>query len=223
MTGDKLLSIRLENVSKSFSARGGRVHVLRDINLEFPAKRRIGLLGGNGAGKSTLLRILGGQMRPDTGRVISAAQISWQIGFAGSFHPELTGQQNTRFIARIYNVDTDALCNYVQTFSGIGRHFHMPVRTYSTGMRARMSFGVSMGIPFSWYLVDEVTAVGDAEFRRKCAATLRQRLGVSGAIIVSHSVVTIKELCDCAMILNNGRIVWFDDVDKALKRYSDQG
>lgn len=211
--------IQLDQVSKSFAARGGRRHILRAASISIPKGRRIALLGANGAGKSTLLKLISGQMSCDAGRIIWTGQVSWQIGFAGNFHPELTGQQNTRFVARIYGVDTDELCGFAQNFAQIGRQFYMPVKSYSSGMRARLSFGIAMGIPFSCYLIDEITAVGDMAFRHKCAATLRNRLQIAGAVIVSHSEPTVRELCEHAMILKDGHLRWYDSLDHGLAVY----
>ncbi|MCG7573288.1 ABC transporter ATP-binding protein [Phaeobacter sp. CNT1-3] len=208
--------IVLENLTKSFRLGDQRKYVARQINATFPARTSVALLGRNGAGKSTLLKIIGGTMRPDDGRVLSEGAISWQIGFAGSFHPELTGLQNTRFIARVYGVDTNELENYVKNFAELGPAFNAPVRTYSSGMRARLAFGVSMGIPFSYYLIDEVTAVGDASFRAKCTEVLNDRLSQAGSIVVSHSEGTLRAICSAGAVLENGVLRYFDDIDEAI-------
>ena len=133
----------------------------------FPTGAVVGLLGRNGAGKTTLMQMIAGTMEPTSGRILSDGSISYPVGFAGSFHRDLTGAQNTRFVARIYGIDTEALVAFVEDFAELGKHYHLPFRTYSAGMRARLAFGVSMGIPFDFYLIDEVTAVGDANFREK--------------------------------------------------------
>jgi capsular polysaccharide transport system ATP-binding protein len=211
--------IRLEHLTKSFLINGQRKYVARDLSAVFPEKRCIGLLGRNGAGKSTLLKVLAGTMRPEAGRVISTGEISWQIGFAGSFHPELTGAQNVRFVARVYGVDSRELLDYVADFAELGNSFHAPFRTYSSGMRSRLAFGVSMGIPFDYYLIDEVTAVGDAAFKRKCTEVLNERLKHAGAIIVSHSNPVLKNLCDCGAVLENGKLNWHDKIQNAIDEH----
>lgn len=216
LTGPALIMIRVENLTKSFLLKGERKYVARDLNVTFPDRGAIGLLGRNGAGKSTFLKVLSGTMRPDSGRIISSGEISWQIGFAGSFHPELSGAQNVRFVARIYGVDTEELIDYVRDFSELGRHFYEPFRTYSSGMRSRLAFGTSMGIPFSYYLIDEVTSVGDAAFKAKCTQVLNDRLETAGAIIVSHSNSVLKRLCRTGVILDDGRLYWHDTISDAI-------
>ncbi len=199
--------IRFENLSKSFWMKGERKVVIDNLNLVLPTGASLALLGRNGAGKSTLLQIIAGTMRPDSGRVVSDGTISWPVAFGGSFHGELTGAQNVRFVARIYGVDTDALVGFVEDFAELGKHFHMPVRTYSAGMRARVTFGTSMGIRFDTYLVDEAMAVGDAAFKRKSQAVFRDRMAKSGAIMVSHSMPDLRQFCDAGIVLEDGHPV----------------
>ncbi len=154
--------IRLENVTKQFRVKGRIKTVLEDVTVEFPTGVAVGLLGRNGAGKSTLLRMIAGTVDPTRGRIVTDGNISFQVGYAGSFHPELSGLQNTRFIARVYGVDTDELAAYVEEFAELGEHFYEPIRTYSTGMRSRLAFGVSMGMKFDTYLIDEATSAVDS-------------------------------------------------------------
>lgn len=209
--------IRLENLTKSFATTGGgRKFLVRNTTVDFPTGSIVGLLGRNGAGKSTLLRIIAGTQDPDSGRVIRSGTVSWPIGFAGSFHPDLTGAQNTRFVARVYGVDTDALMHYVEDFSELGEFFFMPVRTYSSGMKSRLAFGVSMGIPFDTYLIDEVTSVGDQRFKEKCAEVFNLRLKNSGAVMVSHSLGQIKRMCQSGAVLNNGALTYYPNVADAI-------
>ncbi|MEX3017128.1 ABC transporter ATP-binding protein [Gymnodinialimonas hymeniacidonis] len=209
--------IRFENLTKSFMVNGTRRVVINNLNLTIPSGQSLALLGRNGAGKSTLMQIIAGNMRPDAGRVVSDGSISWPVGFAGSFHPQLTGAQNTRFIARIYGVDTDELADFVQDFAELGAHFRMPVRTYSQGMRSRLTFGLSMGIAFDTYLVDEVTGAGDASFRQKSKAVFRDRMQKAGAIMVNHNLAELREYCDHALVLEDGRLRYFSNLDEAIE------
>ena len=211
--------IRLVNLSKEYWLDGVGTVVADDINFTFPSGVSIALLGRNGAGKSTLLSMIAGTLTPDTGEIVSHGTISWPVGFKGSFHRELTGFQNTRFIARIYGVDTDGLSDFVADFAELGHHFHMPLRTYSSGMRSRLSFAVSMGIHFDTYLVDEVTSVGDAAFKVKSSNVFLQRIGTSGAIVVSHSMATIRRLCTAGVVLEKGKLTYFENINDAIEQH----
>lgn len=211
--------IELINLSKSFWANGRQKVIIDRLSFRFPGQRSIALLGRNGAGKSTFLQVISGALEPDEGQVVSDGSISWPVGFGGSFHRELTGAQNIRVIARLYGVDTDELVSFVEEFADIGEHFHMPLRSYSSGMRSRLAFGASMGIPFDTYLVDEVTAVGDAKFKRKSKALFHDRMKSSGAFVVSHDMKQIREFCDCGCVLDNGRIIFFDAVSDAISHH----
>jgi capsular polysaccharide transport system ATP-binding protein len=211
--------IRLVNLSKIFWLDGVATVVADDINFTFPPGVSVALLGRNGAGKSTLLSMIAGTMLPDQGGITSQGTISWPVGFKGSFHRELTGLQNTRFIARIYGVDTDGLSYFVEDFAELGAHYHMPLRTYSSGMRSRLSFAVSMGIHFDTYLVDEVTSVGDAAFKVKSSKVFLDRIGSSGAIVVSHSMATIRRLCSAGVVLEKGKLMYFDDIHQAIEQH----
>lgn len=208
--------IRLLDLSKTYRLKGRSTVIARSINTVFPDGTCVALLGRNGAGKSSLLRMIAGTMRPDSGAVWSDGSISWPVGFAGSFHPDLSGAQNARFVGRIYGVDTDALLDFVQDFADLGQHFNLPFRTYSSGMRSRLAFGVSMGIRFGTYLIDEVTSVGDAAFRQKCDEILHARMKQSNAIVVSHSMPTLRKMCNAGAVLEDGRLLYFDDLEEAI-------
>ena len=208
--------IRLQNLCKSFNFRGESKVVADNLNVTFPSGVSIGLLGRNGAGKSTLLRMIAGSVTPDSGRILTRGTMSWPVGLAGGFHQDLTGAQNVRFIARIYGVDTGELLDFVAGFADLGMHFHQPVRTYSSGMRARLGFGVSMGIRFDTYLVDEMTSVGDSNFKAKSEAVFLERMARSGAIVVTHAPPMMRRMCQAGMVLENGRLTYFDDVGDAI-------
>ncbi len=211
--------IIFENVFKTYRLQGKSKVIAQDINTVFPDRTSIALLGRNGAGKSSLLRMIAGTMRPDKGEIRSNGSISWPVGFAGSFHGDLTGAQNARFIGRIYGVNTDALLDFVEDFAGLGQHFNLPFRTYSSGMRSRLAFGVSMGIRFDTYLIDEVTSVGDANFRAKCDELLGERLKTSNAVVVSHAMPTLRKLCNAGAVLENGQLTYFESVEDAINQH----
>ncbi|WP_415405225.1 ABC transporter ATP-binding protein [Tateyamaria sp. SN3-11] len=211
--------IKLENLSKTFILEGQRKTVADNLNVTFPTGRSVALLGRNGAGKSTLLKMISGNMDPTEGRILTTGTISWPVGFAGAFHGELSGAQNTRFIARIYGVDTDEMVEFVRDFAKLGGHFHLPIRTYSSGMRARLAFGVSMAVAFDTYLVDEVTSVGDADFRRRSSEVFRARMANAGAIVVTHSMPMVRQLCDAGAVLEDGKLLYFDNLEHAIAHH----
>ncbi len=211
--------IELRNLTKTFLLQGQRKTVARNISQVFPTGTSVALLGRNGAGKSSLLKMIAGTMDPTEGEIRSTGTISWPVGFAGSFHPDLTGAQNTRFIARIYGVETTELIDFVARFAELGPHFHLPLRSYSSGMRSRLAFGVSVGIPFDTYLIDEVVAVGDAIFRRKSGDLLRDRMRYSSAIVVSHSMPMVRQLCDVGAVLEDGDLTYYEDLDEAIEHH----
>lgn len=211
--------IVLENVSKIFYSRHVKNVVFQDLNAVFPSRTSVALLGRNGAGKSTLLQVISGALIPNSGRVLSDGNISFPIGLANSMHPHMSGAQNTKFIARIYGADTDALKNFVEDFAELGEKFYLPVKTYSSGMRARLLFGINMGLKFDTYLVDEVSAVGDAAFREKSEFLFKERMKHSGAVFISHSMALVRRMCTAGAVLEKGRITYYDDLEEAIRAH----
>lgn len=208
--------IRLEDVSKSYRTGAGRKVLMDHVTFTFPRGRSVALIGRNGAGKSTLLRMIGGSIVPDGGVIRRDARVSWPLGFGGAFQGSLTGAQNARFVARIYGFDTEDMVTRVAEFSELGDFMYMPVRTYSSGMKARLSFAVSMAVQFDIYLIDEITAVGDAAFKRKCAETFRSKMGAADVIMVSHGSNNLRQYCDAGLVMENGRLTYYDDIEDAL-------
>ena len=213
--------IRLDRLTKRFKLKGEMRYIARDVSFTVPRGNSIGLLGRNGAGKSTLLRLIAGTIKPSSGRIIRLANVSFPLGFQGSFNGSLTGEQNVRFVARIYGHDTEQLVDYVQDFAELGKSYYMPVKSYSSGMKARLAFGVSMGIDFDYYLVDEITAVGDSNFKKKCKRVFEEKLQDSDIIMVSHSNGALKEYCTTGIVLEDGNLTFFNDIDDAISMHND--
>ena len=214
--------IELKHITKIYKTGMGPNVVLNDVSIHLPPLEAIGILGRNGAGKSTLLRIIGGAEMPTEGEIVRRGKVSWPIGFAGGFNGSLSGEENCRFVARIYGQDVDYVVDATREFAEIGNYFFEAVRTYSSGMRARLAFGLSMAIDFDLYLVDEVTAVGDRLFREKCTAAFAERKQRAGLIMVSHQESTLAEYCTRCAVLDRGSLRMYDSVDEAAKAYGER-
>jgi capsular polysaccharide transport system ATP-binding protein len=211
--------IRLERVNKTYGTRSGPVHVLRDVNLTVESGERVGILGRNGAGKSTLIRLIGGAEFPTSGVIDRGMSVSWPLAFGGAFQGSLTGYDNLRFICRIYGVDPADKLAFVEEFSELGIYLREPVKTYSSGMRARLAFAISMVIEFDCFLIDEIIAVGDTRFHEKCHHELFERRGDRAMIIVSHNAGYIKEHCTRAAVLADGELHHQANLDEAFDFY----
>ena len=214
--------LRLENVSKVFPIRGGLKYALRNINLKINYGDRIGILGRNGSGKSTLIRIIGGATKPTTGKVERRMRVSWPIAFQGGFQGSLTGLDNLKFICRIYGVDWKEKLEMVKDFAELGRYFYEPVKTYSSGMRARLAFALSIAIDFDCYLIDEVVAVGDQRFQNRSKEELFVKRGDRSFVLVSHQPSYIKEFCNRFFVITDGILTEFESFQSAWEYYSKQ-
>ncbi|EKT4568925.1 ABC transporter ATP-binding protein [Pseudomonas putida] len=213
----------LRNVTKSYLTPNGRRYVFRNLSMAIPPGKNIGLIGRNGAGKSTLMRLLGGADVPDSGTIVTDRSISWPVGLTGGFQGSMTGRDNVKFVCRIYGAIGDAMrekIRYVQEFAEIGDWIDEPIKTYSSGMRSRLAFGLSMAFDFDYYLIDEVMSVGDAQFKRKCAEVFKERLRNSNVVLVSHSMPEIEKLCDIVLLVRDGGIQIYDDVSEGIKAYN---
>ena len=214
--------IKIENLTKSYRTPTGRHYVFKDLNIEIPSGKSVAFIGRNGAGKSTLLRMIGGIDRPDSGKIITNKTISWPVGLAGGFQGSLTGRENVKFVARLYakQEELKEKIEFVEEFAELGKYFDMPIKTYSSGMRSRLGFGLSMAFKFDYYIVDEVTAVGDARFKEKCAQLFKERHKESSFLMVSHSLNSLKEFCDVAIVFKDDNAVSFhEDVQEGIKSY----
>jgi len=212
----------VRNVTKSYWTPRVRRYVFRNLTLEIPPERNIGLIGRNGAGKTTLMRLLGGVDKPDSGRIVTDKSVSWPVGLGGGFQGSLSGRDNVKFVCRVYGavgVEMRSKIKYVQEFADIGRWFDEPVRSYSSGMRSRLAFGLSMAFDFDYYLIDEIMSVGDAHFKRKSAEVFAEKMKRSNIILVSHSMPDIRRLCNLVLLVENGAVRIFEDVVEGIKAY----
>ena len=215
--------ITLENVYKYYPTRAGQRQVLHDINFSIAPGERVGILGRNGCGKSTLLRLISGAEKPSRGKIVRNANVSWPLAFGGAFQSSLTGLDNLRFICRIYGVDVEEKIGFVQDFTELGPYLREPVKRYSSGMRARLSFALSLSVDFDCYLIDEIIAVGDSRFHERCRYELFEKRADRSYVIVSHDAGLIAQHCSRAAVLQAGVLTPFDDVSDAYRFYSGEG
>lgn len=214
--------ITLQNLTKYYPSKLGKQYVFKDLNFTFPRGHNVALLGSNGAGKSTLFRIIAGSEYPNSGKILTDQAISWPVALATGLHPQMTGRENTRFIGRVNGIaDLDAYEEKVQGFAELGVKYDLPVRMSSSGMRSRLAFGCCIAIDFDVYLIDEATSVGDQKFRQKAKQALLDKSRSASVIMVSHDMKEIREFCDSAIILHNGDLIYYRDLEQALEVYKD--
>jgi len=211
--------ILLENVIKTYGTRLGQRTVLDRVNLRLDRGRNIGILGRNGAGKSTLIRLLSGAEQPTRGRIHRGMSVSWPLAFTGAFQGHLTGLDNLKFVCRVYGVEWKPLLRFVEEFTELGLYLREPVLHYSSGMMMRLAFALSMAIEFDCFLIDEGLSVGDARFGNRCHEELFQKRSDRAFILVSHDPSIIKQYCERAAVLHQGRLYNFDTVDEAYAFY----
>ena len=217
--------IKIRNVTKYYPMKGGGKHyVLRNVTLDIPSHQSIGVIGPNGAGKSTLLRMIGGAEAPNAGKIETNSSISWPLGLAVGFQGSLTGRQNVLFVCQINGLnkaEIQASIAAIITFAELGEYFDMPVKSYSSGMRARLGFGLSINFDFNYYLIDELTSVGDAAFRAKAAKEFERIKRSSSLIYVAHNLNSLKQSCESALFLRDGEVTYYEDIKDGIRAYNE--
>jgi capsular polysaccharide transport system ATP-binding protein len=211
--------ISLRAVQKSYATRGGTNAVLRGVDLEIKPGEKLGILGRNGSGKSTLIRLISGAERPSSGEIVRGMSVSWPLAFAGGFQGSLTGVDNLKFICRLYGVNAKEQLKFVEDFTELGKYLREPLKHYSSGMRARLAFAISMAIEFDCFLIDEVIAVGDSRFHEKCRRELFERRSDRALVLVSHDSRLIAEHCSRAVVLAQGLLHSFPDLAQSFESY----
>lgn len=217
--------IEIRNLTKSYRIDGGRHYVFRDVSAVFPENANIGIIGPNGGGKSTFLRLLGGIDHPDSGRILSNKTFSWPLALKGGFISHLSGRENCRMVCNLYGLTPRIITRKleeIKELSGIGKYFEEPVKYYSSGMGGRLGFALSMSFDFDYFLIDEITSVGDAHFKTLAKKTLEEKARKSRVIMVSHSMGDLKKFCDVAVLVSNGQFRVFDNLDEAIRAYLPQ-
>lgn len=213
--------IVLEDIAKVYETRKGPRLVLERINLQVFKGEKIGILGLNGAGKSTLIRIISGAELPTAGRVYRHMSVSWPLAFSGGFQGSLTGLDNLRFVCRVYGADYRRALRFVEEFSELDTYLREPVKKYSSGMRARLAFALSMAVEFDCFLIDEIHVVGDVRFQEKCQAELFEKRKDRAMIIVSHHTGLIQTLCDHVAVLVSGNLNFFEEPSEGMAFYNE--
>ena len=212
--------IRCIDLVKEFHVGRGVRRVLDHVSLEVERGQRLAILGRNGAGKSTLIKIIGGVEIATAGRVERTMSVSWPLAFGGAFQGSLSGLDNLRFISRIYDLDYPETRRFVDDFAELGHQLGEPVKTYSSGMRARLAFALSLAIEFECYLIDEVIMVGDHRFHRRCQEELFDKRGDRALVIVSHDMGFIREVCTSGAVIHDRRLRMCGSVDEAVELYN---
>ena len=213
------MTIELRNVSKSYRTIQGVHPVYRNLNLTIERRQATGIIGRNGAGKSTLLKLIAGALKPDTGRVVRQMSVSWPLAFTGFFQLDLTGSANVLFAARLYGRDPREVLEFVRDFTDLGKFMDWPVKGYSTGMRGKLGFALSLAIRFDCLLIDEVLSVGDAGFREKAEAALAELRKTSSIVMVTHNLKEIIRMCDRVVVIGGPEPIVSTDVKKTVKRF----
>jgi capsular polysaccharide transport system ATP-binding protein len=211
--------IEFDGVTKIYDVKNVRKVILDDVSFAFEDGRNIAIMGHNGAGKSTIMRLMSGTELPTSGRILRTEKVSWPMGFSAGFNGTMTGVENVRFVSRIYGAQTELVLQKVKEFAELGKSIDLPISTYSSGMKARLAFGLSLAISFDCYLIDEITAVGDRKFKAKSEAALRDKIENARAIMISHSEKTIKDYCDCGILVYNSKIYFYDNVSDLISDY----
>ena len=215
--------IVLENATKFYKIKHGKKYILKNVTMTIPSETNIGILGRNGAGKSTLLRMLGGIDFPNSGKIYSDKSFSWPMGLGGGFQGSMTGRQNVKFVCRIFNRSEEEIkkvIKFVKDFSELGDYFDMPIKLYSSGMKSRLSFGMSLAFDFDYILIDETLSVGDTKFKNKSKEALMKKIEHSNVLMVSHSMSDLKNICDAGIVVNNGEIIYYKDINEAIDEYN---
>ena len=216
--------IELQNVNKFFVTNAGKKYILKDATFSIPSEKNIGILGRNGTGKSTIIKMLGQIEFPNSGKIISDKTFSWVMGVGGGFQGNMTGRANVKFVCRIYGKSKEEIeksINFVKEFSELGDYFDMPIKTYSSGMRSRLTFGLSLAFDFDYLLIDETLSVGDARFRKKSKEALMKKIESCNVLLVSHDMKTLEDICDVGIVVDSGKMHYYDNIKDAITEYAE--
>lgn len=212
------------NVTKYYTTNQGRKYILKEMTLTIPSGKNIGILGRNGTGKSTIMKMLGKIEFPNSGQIFSKNSFSWPLGLSAGFVGNMTGRANVKFVCRLYGLTQERMMKVIEEvyeFSELGDYFDMPIKTYSSGMRSRLNFGLSLSFDFDYLLIDETLSVGDARFKKKSKEALLKKIESCNVLLVSHDMGTLKQICNAGIVVNNGKITYFADINEAIAEYQE--
>ena len=215
--------IELKSVTKYFKTTHGRKYILKDMSIVIPSEHNIGILGRNGTGKSTIMRMLGQIEFPNEGSISSPKSFSWPLGLSGGFVGNMSGKANIKFVCRLYGKsrkEMEKIIKSVEDFAELDDYFYMPIKTYSSGMKSRLAFGLSLSFDFDYLLIDETLSVGDAKFRKKSKEALLKKIETCNVLLVSHDMGTLRDICDAGIVVNKGKMEYFDNINDAIKKYT---
>jgi len=216
--------IELKNVTKYFRTKKGKNYILDDVSFTIPSGVNIGILGRNGTGKSTIMRMLGKIEFPNRGSITSSNSFSWPLGLGGGFVGNMTARANVKFVCRLYgrsHKEMNEIIEFVKDFSELKDYFDMPIKTYSSGMKGRLGFGLSLAFDFDYMLIDETLSVGDARFKKKSKEALLKKIEKCNILLVSHDMKTLRELCEAGIVVNNGKLTYFENIEDAINEYAE--
>ena len=214
--------IELENVNKFFVTNAGKKYILKDATFSIPSEKNIAILGRNGTGKSTIMKMSGQIEFPNSGKIVSDKTFSWVMGVGGGFQGNMTGRANVKFVCRVYGKSQDEIeksINFVKEFSELGDYFDMPIKTYSSGMKSRLTFGLSLAFDFDYLLIDETLSVGDARFRKKSKEALMKKIESCNVLLVSHDMKTLEDICDVGIVVDAGKMNYYENIKDAINEY----
>jgi capsular polysaccharide transport system ATP-binding protein len=212
--------IEFRNVSKSFWTGKTRKVILDRATFRIDLGRSLGILAPNGTGKTTIINMMAGLEKPDEGKILRTSKISFPLGVVSGITPKLSGQENCRYIARLYGLDPDHVEAFCRYLVDIKEYFEMPVATYSAGMKSRFMFALMLSLDFDIYLIDEgMPSTMDANFNRKAGSILHDRLKSATVVIVSHKADVLEQYCSSAAVLRDGRLHMFDSLEEAKEMY----
>lgn len=217
--------IGFANCTKLFRLEEETKVILDSANLAFNPTDRVCILARAGDGKTTITAMLAGLEAPTKGEVLRDNDISWPLGFAGAFHPAISGEKNVRIIADLSNINASWVSAYVAEFAQLGDDFYQPVQSYSSGMRARLAFALSMAVPAKTYLADNNIGTGDSAFRLKCEVAFEKRLADAGLFCITQSLRIAERFGNTFGVLRNGRFEMqasFQDAKAIFEDYHDE-